>query len=717
MARPTRFLTISPLGLGILLLFPVWFLSAPEPAVSSPAPAAQLPAVVSPVLQRALADPGFPWLDDEGRLAVWVFFRDRNLTGPQVERALQRAEAELTDRTARRRAKVVPEGGRLVDASDLPVSPQYIDRILVTGATLRRTSRWLNAASFEVKRDQVPELAALDFVKKVDLVARFQRPDLPSPVVLPKADLDQLPEGSPSPWTIDYGGNLEAMEQAGVPLVHEMGLTGAGVVLGMLDTGFHPTHECLAGVPVLGTYDFVNDDANVDFDEGDPTTSISHGTQTMSTAMGNMPGQLVAPAFGASAVLAKTEDISQEIPIEEDQWVAGLEWVEAQGADIVSSSVGYVDWYTVEDLDGETAVTTIAADLGAGRGLVIVNSAGNERSSAWGTLIVPADGDSVITIGAVDSAGDVTYFSSPGPTYDGRIKPEVSALGFSNTVANPYDDQAYTTASGTSFSCPLVSGVAALVLQRAPSLTPMEVREALTMTASQADTPDNDMGWGIVNAYAAVTYFGPKFVHTQLKSTDDATGPYPVVALITDRVGVDPAQVRLFYRLDGGEWNLEPMTDLGSDLFSADIPGQPDYTWVEYYLEAVSTNDVTTHDPDSGLPGVYYDFFVEPYSSVAGPGQQGLPAVTSLAGAVPNPFNPRTEISFRLADSGPVRLDVFDVKGQLVRTLVDCHLEAGLYAELWDGRNAAGRVVGSGVYMYRLGTANGVWEGKMLLVR
>ncbi|MBU8871279.1 MAG: S8 family serine peptidase [Gemmatimonadales bacterium] len=675
---------------------------------------------VAPMLERALGSSDFPRLEADGRLAVWVFFRDRNLTELELNQALQDAEAQLSERTARRRAKMVSDGQSLVDGSDLPVCRDYLDRILAKGATLRRTSRWLNAASFEMSREQIRDVAALDFVEKVDLVARFKRPDIPTPVVIPDAAQDKIADEKTAAWTIDYGTNLAAMEQVNVPLVHEMGLTGAGVVIGMLDTGFHPTHECLADVPVLGAYDFVNDDTNVDFEEGDPSSSINHGTMTMSTATGNMPGQLVAPAFGASVVLGKTEDVSQEIPIEEDNWVAGLEWAEAQGADIISSSLGYYDWYTFEDMDGETAVTTIAGDLGAGRGLVIVNSAGNERGSLWGHLIAPADGDSIFTIGAVDSAGAVTYFSSPGPTYDGRIKPDVSALGYSNTVANPYDDFTYTSASGTSFSCPLVSGVVALVLQRAPSLTPMEVREALCMTASQADNPDNDLGWGIVDAYAAVHYFGPKFIHAPLDYSQDVTGPYLVSAQITDRVGVDPAQVALYYRLDGGSWNSLLMTDAEGDNYSADIPGQPDDTLVEYYLEAVSTNGVITHDPDSGGPGApgnYHDFLVSSPSPVSLNGQDGLPNVTSLAAAVPNPFNPRTLVSFTLAAPGPVRLDVFNLKGQLVRTLVDSHLEAGPHAEVWNGCDVTGLEVGSGVYLYRLETGEGVLEGKMLLVR
>ncbi len=559
--------------------------------------------VTSNRLQQALGEDDFAWRSSDGSLTVWVFFKDKGLQGEALDSALDRAEAQLNPRTAWRRAKVKALGQRLVDAGDLPVNTTYLNQALATGAQLRRESRWLNAASFTVTDSQAQALAALPMVRKVDLVARFERRVIPA--TEPVADGDREKESN---WTIDYGGNLAAMEQAGVPAVHEMGITGQGVIIGMLDSGFHYTHEALIGIPVLGTYDFVNDDTNVDNEPGDPVSAKDHGTMTMSTAVGHMPGQLVAPAFGASVVLAKTEDVAEEVPIEEDQWVAGLEWVETFGVDIVSSSLGYLDWYDWSDMDGNTAVTTIAADLAAGRGIVVVNSAGNERGGSWNHIIAPADGDSVITVGAVTSSDNISSFSSPGPSYDGRIKPDVSALGVSNTVANPNDDSAYTTASGTSFSCPLTSGVAALILSRTPDLTPMQVREALRATASMADTPNNDFGWGIIDAFAAVNYFSPNLEHDPLGDTENTGAAYTVSAVITDRVGLDSAA--MFYRLDGGPWLEVAMVVTGlPDTYAADIPAQSAGTLVDYYLTATSTNGIQSLLP-AFAPEDYFTFRV-----------------------------------------------------------------------------------------------------------
>ncbi|MFH1865073.1 MAG: S8 family serine peptidase [Candidatus Eisenbacteria bacterium] len=170
---------------------------------------------------------------------------------------------------------------------------------------------------------------------------------------------------------------------------------------------------------------------------------------------------------------------------------------------MVSSSLGYLDWYTYEDMDGNTAVVTKAADMAAARGIVVVNSMGNEGDDPWLYMIAPADGDSVLSIGAVDIDGDRVGFSSVGPTYDGRIKPDVMALGASAYVATTSDTASYGYASGTSFSCPLTAGAVGLLVQARPEWSPMEIIEALRSTATQSSSPDTLMGWGIVQAHDA----------------------------------------------------------------------------------------------------------------------------------------------------------------------------------------------------------------------
>ncbi|GAF80334.1 unnamed protein product, partial [marine sediment metagenome] len=213
---------------------------------------------------------------------------------------------------------------------------------------------------------------------------------------------------------------------------------------------------------------------------------------------------LIGPAFKADFLLAKTEMLIEEIDLEEDNYVRALEWGEALGADIASSSLGYTDWYTWQDMDGNTAVTTKAVDIAASLGMLCVTAVGNENGAyKWNHIIAPADADSVISVGAVDDTSGIASFSSRGPSYDGRIKPEVCALGVSTACASG-NGVSYTHLDGTSLSTPLVAGAAAVLLSANPSWTPMMVREALMKTASQSNTPDNDYGYGIIDIWEAI---------------------------------------------------------------------------------------------------------------------------------------------------------------------------------------------------------------------
>jgi subtilisin family serine protease/subtilisin-like proprotein convertase family protein len=585
----------------------------------------------------------------------WVFFADRSLTGEQQEVALARAQAELPARTAARRAKM---GTTVVSEADLPLHAPYVAAVQATGARLRQQSRWLNAASIDATREQLAAVAALPFVTRVAPVLQLRR--------LEPSSAAALPVRGEQPWSLDYGLSLAALEQIGVPSVHELGINGQGVVIGMLDTGFRTTHESLQHLPVLAAHDFINGDDVVDNQPGDPPGQYDHGTKTLSTVAAYRPGSLVGPAFGASVILAKTEDTSQEVPIEEDFWVAGLEWVESLGADVVSSSLGYSNWYQFSDMDGNTAVTTIAADLAAARGVCVVNSAGNERNTSWGHIIAPADGDDVITAGAVNLAGEIAWFSSPGPTYDGRIKPDVCALGVSTPVANPDADHQYTAGSGTSYSCPLIAGVAALVLSRVPSLTPLQVREALRATADRAANPDNDFGWGVLDAFAAVYYWGPRLVYSPIADTEDTVGPYVVTVEVTDRLPLSPAQMWVNWRMDGGAWQPSSLVPGEDGTFLGNIPGQPASTVVEYYFEVTDSQGVTTREP-LAAPAAVHRFVVGPDTTAPSLAHRALgdqPLVSwppvVRAQAADNLGLDRVELAWRLGDGpwqGPVSLE------------------------------------------------------------
>jgi subtilisin family serine protease len=393
----------------------------------------------------------------------------------------------------------------LVDPEDLEVAPGYAARVKPLVERVRSISRWLNALSVEATPAQVRALSALECVSRLDIVRGFRRDEDQASFDDP-APLSSAAESAAAATSPIYGSAYAQLDQIGVPALHQRGLSGRGVLVAMLDAGFRTTHEVFRNARLLHQWDFVFGDGSVKRDTASSADySDAHGTATWSLLGGFKFGTMMGPAFGADFILAKTEDGRSETPIEEDYWVAGLEWAESLGAEVVSSSLGYTDWYTFKDMDGRTAVTTKAAERAVALGMVVVNAAGNERRNAWAHIIAPADGPSVIAVGAVDAAGAIASFSSPGPSSDGRIKPEVCAWGVSNWIAANKSDgsDAYTRGSGTSYATPLAAGVVALLLEAHRDWTPAQVRDALMSTAGNASKPNNDYGWGIINAAAA----------------------------------------------------------------------------------------------------------------------------------------------------------------------------------------------------------------------
>ena len=442
----------------------------------------------------------------------WITLRDR---GPHVELSKVSAQAlGISDHALWRRAKVLPVD-KLIDELDLPVNQTYLDQLQAAGIKIRSTSRWFNAVSAELTPSQQSTITSLPFVASVGPVALFVRHEPQSVTPAAQNSLSK----STNTADLNYGLSLTQLSDINVVAVHNLGINGAGVVIGMLDDGFnnHKTHPALKNMKIIAEYDFVQKDSNTSIAPGEYASQGAHGASTLSTIGGFDSGNLIGPAYGASFILAKTEVDSTETRIEEDYWVAGLESEERLGAEVVSSSLGYAIFndgsgYTFQYMDGKTATTTKAARIATRKGVLVVNAMGNEYhyQAGVGTLIAPADADSIVSVGAVSSNGVIAGFSSVGPTFDGRIKPEVVAQGVSVWVANP--SGGYQSSNGTSFSTPLTAGVAALVLSAHPTLTPMQVRDRLMQTAlplydgtaNMNAHPNNYFGWGMVNALKAV---------------------------------------------------------------------------------------------------------------------------------------------------------------------------------------------------------------------
>ena len=416
---------------------------------------------------------------------TWVFFTDKGAAA---------APAPATDAALARRAL---RGTAGADRLDRPVAAAYVAAVERAGGAVRRESRWLNAVSADLTPAQATVVAALPFVRGLRPVGRLvpARTETAAPPV-PSAAAGML---------IDYGASQTQLAVINAIPPLERGVNGTGVRFGFLDTEFggfqHTAFAKAVTEGRLGGQRLFTPAAQTD----------RHGQAVASIAAGFATGQLVGPGYGAILYGATTEYAPTETNAEEDAFVAGLEWLEAQGVDVVNSSLGYTTFdagqrsYTYADLNGDTGVTTRAADAAVARGVVVVVSAGNEGASAWRYIGTPADGDSVIAVGAVSSTKVRASFSSVGPTADGRIKPDVAAMGVGNRFATGNGPSTtYGSGNGTSFSSPMVAGVVAQMLQVNPRLTPIEVRTILRNTASQANAPDNLLGWGVVNADAAV---------------------------------------------------------------------------------------------------------------------------------------------------------------------------------------------------------------------
>ncbi len=434
----------------------------------------------------------FAQVDNNQPIKAWIYFTDKDIfTESGYQSAIQDILINMESKVRKRRAKVKTN---LVDFKDIDVNQIYVEQILNTGITLRTKSKWLNAISVQATKLQLEQISNFQFIAKINLVLSGKR----SPII--KKNLPSKSDNNPK---TNYGDSYAQLEQINVIEAHENGYKGQGVTVLMLDTGFKTDHEAIPNDQIIAEWDFINNDETTQNEAGDPSAQHDHGTYTLTTLGGSKDGELYGPAYESNFLLAKTEDTSQEDPIEEDWYVAGLEWGESQGADVVSSSLGYIDWYDFSDLDGNTAVTTIAVDIAVANGVVCVNAAGNEGTSG---IIAPADAFNVITVGAVDNSGSLAYFSSHGPTADGRIKPEVLARGVNTHCAGTSSNSSYTGVDGTSLSTPLVGGAAAVILSAHPDWTPAMVKEAMMMTADNLDNPNNQYGWGIIDVMAAINY-------------------------------------------------------------------------------------------------------------------------------------------------------------------------------------------------------------------
>jgi subtilisin family serine protease len=448
---------------------------------------------------------------DDSKLLIWVFFTDK---GNNLNKYYSTPQNVVSPLSLKRRAKTHDKSS-LVDFSDLQVNNEYITGLQSLGFELNQRSRWFNGVSGYITKKSYNNILSLPYVKYTDIVSLFKKSD---EIKEAGGDLNiNNPVARPiGVNALNYGASLVQNQQINIPALHNLGFSGQGVTVCMMDAGVSLlSHQAFDSMHIIATYDFVNHRTYIGDDSGGMGEG-SHGTMTLSTIGGYVPGQLIGPAYSANFLVTKTENTDSETPVEEDNWVAAMEWADSIGVDVTSTSLGYLTFdlpytsLTWQNMDGHTAIITLGALEAARKGIIVVNAAGNDSNNVGhNTLIAPADADSIITAGAVTSAGIRSIFSSVGNTVDHRIKPDVMAMGSKVYVADPSisSGESYIYASGTSFSCPLTAGACAVILSYNPNLTNIQIRDALRNTASRHLAPDSLYGWGILNALAAANYF------------------------------------------------------------------------------------------------------------------------------------------------------------------------------------------------------------------
>ncbi|MCB2376991.1 S8 family serine peptidase [Hymenobacter sp. BT635] len=466
-----------------------------------------------------------------------VYFRDKANSPYSPAQPQAFLSARSIQRRTRQNISVQPR--------DLPVNPSYVTQLkAVPKAQLWYTSRWFNAAVVACDSTTLASIQGLPFVRSVVTLNRAQagaRKQNPQPTVEP-----QQRAGAPA----DYGSAYEQANMLGAVTMHSANFRGEGMQIAVFDAGFPGVNQIPAFQPLFdegrlaSTFNFVDKAPDV-------YLRNDHGTNCLSTMAANQASFFIGTAPKATYHLCITEDINSEHPVEEMNWLIAAEYADSVGVDIISSSLGYNTFdypsidYAYSDLNGRTAISTRAAATAARVGILVVNSAGNEGASGWRYITAPADADSILTVGAVDASRQLAGFSSVGPTADGRIKPNVVAMGVQSAILTP--SGAATRGNGTSFSCPITAGMAAGFWQANRNLTAQQVISFLQRSGSQGSAPNALQGYGIPNFVQAYALANPG---TPL-ATDPAKAARPELVVYPNPSRTDELYVQLTPDLQG----------------------------------------------------------------------------------------------------------------------------------------------------------------------
>lgn len=466
----------------------------------------------------------------------FVYFTDKN----NSPFPLDQPQLYLSTKALERRSKQ----GIALTARDLPVNPAYVAGLKEHGATVLYTSKWFNAAVVQCSAEKLAELQALPFVTSSQNLNRQPGPASGQSGAKASDSLEVVSAGFDANY---FGPSFHQASMLGIPELHASGFEGEGMTIAVFDAGFSGVNTIAAfahlfqNEQIKSTFDFVAKKPDV-------YAHSQHGTSVLSTMAAYAPGYMVGTAPKATYFLFRTEDAATEHNIEEVNWLLAAEFADSAGADIINSSLGYTTFdapsysYTYPELNGNTSIVTRAADMAAATGILVVTSAGNEGSRPWRYITAPADADSVLTVGAVDSLAARASFSSIGPTADNRIKPDVVAMGQQVYVLS--SSGRLGRSNGTSFSGPLIAGMAACVWQANPALRNLDMLLLMRQLGSQYTAPNNALGYGVPNYASRVTG-----LDEALKSGISLTNPVsedPVLLRMDENWQGEPALVQVY---------------------------------------------------------------------------------------------------------------------------------------------------------------------------
>ena len=428
----------------------------------------------------------------------YVVFKDKLGTPFQLDYP----QAFLSSKSLERRLKL----GIQIIEEDLPVNPQYVQGVLqISGGVAHHASKWFNSMTVNLSLlDSAAQVSATEQIASLPYVQEVKNFSI-NEVEAGKRRLKQEDELGPIELSLPnqngYGWGFHQLNMVNTTRLHEVGFQGQGVDVGIFDSGWLGADQMRAFAAIrdegrlVMTRDFVNPQMPNVFDKS------THGTYVWGIMAGFMQDQFIGAAPLANYHLFQTEDVDSEYRIEEDNWVAAAELADSLGLDVINSSLGYSLFddttmnYQYSDMTGKVSRASIAAEKLAKKGVIVVNSAGNSGNGAWHYITSPADADGILTVGAVDSTMKVAGFSSHGPTYDGRVKPNVSAMGVKTYY--PFSDDKVGKGNGTSYSSPIIAGSTASLLSAFDQASPFSVRNAIEKTGSLFPNHNADLGYGI----------------------------------------------------------------------------------------------------------------------------------------------------------------------------------------------------------------------------